>query len=188
MAGSQENEGSPQLKIGRDSVQLLNVSRFDVLEPKKGAKSSSAFSTMFPNFGLPKGVQNLRIKKSSASRIVSRLGDSLQIQSDSHIRVRGNEGVRVQGRELLWAADQDLLLRSVNGSIEIDGTAGIVVDASAMAKAPGSTPAVAQYKLCICMPQATLYRIPVLESSSDAVNCNSVDLNAEDSPCLFWSA
>nr|CAG4650543.1 EOG090X0F7H [Sida crystallina] len=185
----QEPDISPILDIGLNTVEFLNVNRFDILEPKKWVKSN-AFSTMFPNFGLPKGVQSLHIKKASASRIVSRLEGSLTLQSDSHMRVRGNEGVTIQGRELIFSADQDLLLRSINGSVTLDGTSSIVFDTDRLTVVPttshdessSANRPVAQYKLCICMPQGTLFRIPILQGT-DTIHCDSIDVSGDENPC-----
>lgn len=40
------------------------------------------------------------------------------------IRVKGNEGVTMSGRTLEWNADQDIFLRSLNGSLVLDGGVG----------------------------------------------------------------
>lgn len=146
----------------------------------------SAFSTTFPNFGLPKGVQSLHIKKATANRITSKLDNPLVLRSDRMIRLKGNEGVGARGRELLLRADQDLSLRSINGTIILDGAEGVVIDVDGMAVAEKKEEAtdsrIPEYKLCICMPSGRLFRIPVLEGA-ESVHCDSVDLEGEDSPC-----
>ncbi len=144
---------------------------------------------MFPNFGLPQGVQTLHINKASGSRIVSQLEGSLNLLTDSHMRVRGNEGIRIQGREVIFSADHDLLLRSINSSVILDGADGLFLDTDNLAISPSSSredpvsqKPVAQYKLCICMPQGTLFRIPILEGT-DTIHCDSIDLFSEENPC-----
>nr|CAG4648935.1 EOG090X0F7H [Polyphemus pediculus] len=181
---------SPLLNVGQDLVEFLNIDSFDMYEPKKTPKSS-AFSTTFPNFGLPKGVQSLHVKKASVSRITSALNDPLSLQSDSSIRLRGNEGLRIKGKELLFRADQNLHLRSINGSIILDSYDGVSLDVASLGISPTKhdldseeipEKAVAEYKMCICMPQGVLFRIPVLEGT-DTIHCDSIDLN-EDNPCM----
>lgn len=166
----------------------MNVESFEMLEPRMtpDRPKHSAFSTTFPNFGLPKGVQSLHIKKATANRITSKLDNPLILRSDKMIRIKGNEGVGARGRELLFRADQDLSLRSINGSIILDGAEGIIVDVDGMAVAEKKEEAfnnrIPQYKLCICMPSGQLFRIPVLEGA-DIIHCDSVDLEGDDNPC-----
>lgn len=139
---------------------------------------------MFPNFGLPKGVQTLQIKKASASRITSRLDGALTLKSDSHTRLKGNEGVHFRGKEIVFYADQDLFLRSINGSMLFDAH-DVILDINSIPAAPSkfqSAATMAQFKLCACMPKGNLFRIPVLPDS-DTINCGSIDLSSEDSPC-----
>lgn len=159
---------------------------FEIFEPKKISPKTNAFSTTFPNFGLPKGVQNLRIKKATANRITSKLDGILLVKSEKTVRLKGNEGMSLKGKEILLRADQDLLLRSVNGSIILDGDEGILMDVDSMAvagKDEDAKPKMAEYKLCICMPNGQLFRIPVLEGT-DTIECDSVDLTGEDNPCV----
>nr|CAG4638784.1 EOG090X0F7H [Cyclestheria hislopi] len=176
---------SPLLDISLNSVEFQNIERFDIFEPKKTVKTS-AFSTMFPNFGLPKGVQNLHIQKASASRIVSPLESTLSAQSSSQIRLKGNEGITIQGKELLFLADQDLLLRSINGSIILDGKDGIILDIDSLPTVSmnsNNPQLIPQYKLCICLPQGILFRIAVL-SETNNIHCDDIDISNDDSICF----
>lgn len=143
------NEQEPEVHIGLDRVEFLNVDSFEITElpqrpppnpiygrpssPPSGISSRvSAFSTIFPNFGLPKGVQRLHIKKATANRITSGLKNPLLIRSENAMRIKGNEGVKIRGREVIFRADQDLLLRSINGSILLDGDQGVLLDVDSM--------------------------------------------------------
>lgn len=74
-------------------------------EPGSDGKQR-AFSTTFPNFGLPNGVQKLDIKKATANRITSGLNEPLLMKSERIIRLKGNEGIDIRGREVLFKADQ----------------------------------------------------------------------------------
>ena len=174
----------PEISINQENVEFNNVESFEIFEPRKMTKTS-AFSTTFPNFGLPKGVQNLFINKATVNRITSKLDGSLLVRSEKTIRLKGNEGMALRGKEVLLRADQDLVLRSVNGSIILDGSDGVVMDVDYMAIAGNSdVKKMAEYKLCICMPAGHLYRIPVLESTN-TISCDSIDLTGENNPCNF---
>jgi beta-sarcoglycan len=180
------SDEEPEIIISQDKVEFRKVEGFEMFEPRTTPKTS-AFSTTFPNFGLPKGVLNLHIKKATANRITSKLEGSLLIRSEKAIRVKGKEGMRIRGKEVVMRADQDLLLRSINGSIILDGFDGVIMDVDAMAVTgrleDHNATKVAEYKLCICMPAGQLFRIPVLEST-DTINCDSVDLTGDDNPCI----
>lgn len=179
------SELEPEIQISQENVEFMNVDSFEIFEPRKMPKSS-AFSTTFPNFGLPTGVESLHIKKATANRITSNLDGTLLLRSEKSIRLKGNEGMNLRGREILLRADQDLYLRSINDSIILDGAEGIIMDVDNMAvsgKNEEEELKQAEYKLCICMPKGQLFRIPVLEGG-DSIDCDSVDLSGEDSPCL----
>ena len=164
-------------------VEFLNIDSFEMTEP--GIGKQRAFSTTFPNFGLPNGVQKLDIKKATANRITSGLNQPLMMKSERTIRLKGNEGIDIRGREVLFKADQDLNLRSINGSIVLSGEDGVQLDIDSMSvsKEEEGKQRIAEYKLCICMPSGQLYRIPVLEGAD--VRCDSVDLSvSDDNPCI----
>ena len=178
------------MNIGQDLVEFLNIESFDIFEPRKTQKLN-AFSTTFPNFGLPKGVQSLRIKKAGVGRITSGLNEPLSLQSHSQIRLRGNEGLDIKGREVLFRADQNLLLRSVNGSIVLDAMEGVILDVDSLSVSPTKKEInteesiekpIAEYKLCICMPRGVLFRIPILQGT-DSIHCDSIDVT-EDNFCM----
>nr|CAG4642101.1 EOG090X0F7H [Eurycercus lamellatus] len=177
------NDQESEIKIGLDRVEFLNVDSFEINEPGKIRNPKvNAFSTIFPNFGLPKGVQRLHIKKATANRITSGLTSPLLVRSENTIRLKGNEGVSIRGKEILIRADQDLLLRSINGSVTMDATPPVVSMGSKEDFSSEKNIRVAEYKLCICMPTGQLFRIPVLEGA-ESIHCDSVDLTGEDNPC-----
>lgn len=192
MNNSLDLPSSPVLNIGQESVEFYNLESFDVYEPKKKSKKS-AFSTTFPNFELPKGVESLYIQKASVSRITSGLDVPLSFDgsSNSSVQLRGNEGLHLQGKEILLRADQNLSLRSINGSIILNAVDGVFLDVDKLAVAPSKhklnvedtyQKPIIQYKLCICMPKGVLFRIPVLEGTN-TFHCGSVDLT-EENPCI----
>ena len=197
------NDQESELLVGLNRVEFLNVDSFEMTEPVTPGSNSkvSAFSTIFPNFGLPKGVQRLHIKKATANRITSGLSSPLLVRSESAMRLKGNEGISIRGKESIMGADQDLLLRSINGTIVLDGSEGILLDVDSMPAIAPAAPMIrgsragpptvassksgriAEYKLCICMPAGQLFRIPVLEGA-ESIQCDSVDLSGDDNPCI----
>nr|CAG4635111.1 EOG090X0F7H [Alona affinis] len=176
------NDQESELHVGLDRVEFLNVDSFEMTEPPVPGSSArvSAFSTIFPNFGLPKGVQRLHIKKATANRITSGLSSPLLVRSENTMRLKGNEGISIRGREVIMGADQDLLLRTPSAPMMRGSRTGSAASAAAAVKSDR----MAEYKLCICMPAGQLFRIPVLEGA-ESIQCDSVDLSGDlDNPCV----
>ncbi|CAL4146361.1 unnamed protein product [Meganyctiphanes norvegica] len=167
----------PKIEVGPDETNIFDVEQFKVISPTTGKE---IFSTNYPHFGLPRGVQNLHVTKARTSRVTSPTSSDLRIQSDSTIRVRGNEGMYLDGGSLIWTADQDIYVKSVNGSILLSGGRGILVDVNTLPLASQLDPSTSrgQYKLCMCMPSGLLFRVPVpkdnnLRSIHKQINCAS---------------
>lgn len=88
-------------------------------------------------------------------------------------------------REIVWSADQDIYLRSVNGSIVLSGKEGTYIDVERLplAKLAKKSYITAQFKICVCMPQGKLFRVPVA-NAKDPVYCHQADMSAEFNPCM----
>jgi len=147
------------------------------------------FTTDFPNFGLPNGVETIDVKIAETHRVASPVNESLTIQSDSQISLHGAEGVRMESKDIVWSADVDVFLKSVNGSIVLDAKDGFFIDVENIPVAPmflSSPTSHEQYKVCVCMPQGKLFKVPVRPgTSSRTVNCARVARNPENDPCLL---
>ncbi|XP_067012864.1 beta-sarcoglycan [Anabrus simplex] len=180
-----EGNGKPKISVGVNSTSVTGVDSFDVVDPVTG---HAIFSTGYPNFGLPRGVAQLNVKIAHTRRITSPVNSSLYLRSDSYARLKGNEGTRMEGREIVWSADQDIFLKSVNGSVILSGHEGVSLDIKTIPIVPGGretgntrTP---QYKVCVCMPAGKLFRVPVPPGDNAHVGCHSVDLSPENNPCI----
>ncbi|XP_066942092.1 beta-sarcoglycan [Macrobrachium rosenbergii] len=150
----------PVLEVGPESTEIKRVEHFQVTDPDSG---TPIFSTDYPSFGLPQGIENLNVKKTQTARVASPTSSDLLIRSDSTIHLKGNEGMSFDGGKLTWSVDQDIFMKSLNGSIYLEAGAGIMVDVNALPLAANVdvTKDRGQYKLCLCMPQAQLFRVPV---------------------------
>ncbi|CAB3371647.1 beta-sarcoglycan [Cloeon dipterum] len=135
-------------------AEITNVSTFEV----KDHEGRLVFSSAYPNFELPKGVKKLDVQIARVSRISSPVDSNLLVGSDTYVKLRGNEGTKIEGKEIVWSADQDLLLRSLNGSIHLMGGHGVVLDVQNMPLVTneGSTQ---QFKLCVCREKGRLFRV-----------------------------
>ncbi|XP_047492241.1 beta-sarcoglycan-like [Penaeus chinensis] len=165
----------PSLDVGPDETEIKSVESFQVIDPDSG---NTVFSTDYPNFGLPQGVRNLNVVRSTAARVTSPTSSDLKIRSGSTIRLKGNEGMSFDAKKLTWSADQDIYLKSINGSILLDAGAGYMVDVNTLPLAGDvdDENGRGQYKLCMCKPQGQLFRVPVPVNNNkrtSAINCAS---------------
>ncbi|KAG8229269.1 hypothetical protein J437_LFUL009629, partial [Ladona fulva] len=138
---------SPRISLDEEGISMNGLESLDVFvhdgfrgQGLPGLISShsppAVFSTRFPNFGLPRGVSRLDVLSVTAKRLSAPVNDSLFLRSSSRVRLRGSEGAVLDGRELAWSADQDILLRSVNGSILLNGSEGVALDVRSVPLVP----------------------------------------------------
>ncbi|KAG7177074.1 beta-sarcoglycan-like [Homarus americanus] len=172
----------PVLNVSPDRTEIRSVDSFQVVDPHSG---STVFSTNYPNFGLPQGVKNLNVKRSRTARITSPTFSDLKIRSDSTIRLKGNEGMSFDGGKLTWSADQDIYVKSINGSILLETESGIMVDVNTLPLVDNVDKANVrgQYKLCMCMPQGQLFRIPVPTDNNRRKSENKINCASFTNPC-----
>lgn len=172
------------MSLEENQILFQKVKSFQVKHPKTG---SEIFSTTNPNFGLPKGVRNLHVKSATTSRVSSPVEDNLVLRSDSFIRFKGNEGTKIEGKSILLSADKYLFLKSVNGSIILNGTEGVSLDMTQMPQAAGDgttgSPYVSQYKVCVCMPSGKLFQVAVHAGQSSHAACSRASIMPHVDPC-----
>lgn len=168
------------VEVMRNGTKISRVESFEV----KGINGNFVFSTHFPNFELPYGVININVKLAQTQRIISPLNAPLILASNRQIELHGAENLKMEGKEIIWMADNDIKLKS-NNSIIINGKHGIFID---IKKIPIATrfhsyeKQIGRYKICICMPRGTLFRIPV-STGNPRVNCANVG-TTYDGPCV----
>lgn len=186
--GHGRNIQTPQSKLSvlPNGTTMSQVDSFEVKDPRTGV---TYFTTDFPNFGLPSGVETIDVRIAETYRITSPVNESLEIKSDNEISMHGAEGVRIESKDIVWNADQDVFLKSINGSVVLDAKDGVSIDVKSIPVAPRflSSPAGVheQYKVCVCMPQGKLFKMPVRPgASSRTVNCALVARTPENDPCL----
>ncbi|XP_015919864.1 beta-sarcoglycan isoform X2 [Parasteatoda tepidariorum] len=178
--GPRMNTGKsgPSLEIHHDHTIISGVEEFLIQSPTSGKK---IFSTDYNDFKLPTGVSHLSVKEAHVSRIVSKKNESLEISSPYQVILKGNEGLTMAGKEIVWVTGVDLYLKSVNQSIILDGADGVMVSAGKLpfaAETQDSAPR--WYKLCVCMPSGRVFRIPVREQG---YGCNDVRFPESINPC-----
>ncbi|XP_065582666.1 beta-sarcoglycan-like [Artemia franciscana] len=193
------------VNVGMEEITLKDFDRFDVVDESR----KPIFSTRMPEFDLPKGVNKLNINSAISHRVASPVNSSLTIESNGNIRVKGNEGISIAAKEVSLTADEDIRLHSINGSIILSGSQGIILDVNKLssnmryfddplssesfeetANIPQPGPQLSQYKLCACIPGGKLFRVPIPVGNKDSsrsgqIGCHSVDLTfSRSNPCL----
>lgn len=176
-----------KLNVLPNGTTLSQVESFEVKDSRTG---TIYFTTDFPNFGLPSGVETIDVKIAETHRITSPVNESLTIQSEGLVSLHGAEGVRMESKDIVWSADVDVFLKSVNGSIVLDAKDGLFIDVENIPVAPMflSNPMTSheQYKVCVCMPQGKLFKVPVRPGTgSRMVNCARVTRSPDNDPCLL---
>ncbi|XP_050434244.1 beta-sarcoglycan-like [Adelges cooleyi] len=165
------------IELGFSKTHVKNIESFIVGNPK-----DPIFTTLFPNFGLPKGVRHLDVATAFTNRVVSPVNETLTLKSSNYTRLKGNEGTLIDGSKMKWSADGDLFLRSVNGTV-ILSSADISLDVQNLPVVLSNKFAAHQYKLCICMPSGMIFRVPIPNNYNSYMACNMVNLIGGDHPC-----
>lgn len=187
MKNTNDETNVNKIEITDKDIIFSNVEKFFVYDP---TSRRNVFSTDYKDFKIPKGLPNLDVKKLRVKRLLSTHNSNLTVRSDTVTRLRGNGGLAIQGKEISFTADGDIYLNSVNGSIylladnvKIDMKHVPVVVPNATFDFGGMRP-LPQFKLCVCMPQGYLFKVPILNNIKSHLACQFVDLSAGNNPCL----
>jgi beta-sarcoglycan len=113
------HEGSqPSLTVEKGIINISQVEEFRVVD----RKGKQVFSTNTPTLGLPRGVQKLDVRVAKVNRITSPVNASLQLVSTTFAYLKGSEGTHLEGRQILFKADQDILMKVLIIFINILGS------------------------------------------------------------------
>lgn len=179
------DETRAKVTILSNGTTMSKIESFEVKDPRTG---TVYFTTDFPNFGLPTGVDKIDVKIAETHRITSPVNESLTVNSDNQISIQGAEGASMESKDIVWSADTDIFLKSINGSIVFDAKDGIFIDIENIPVAPmflQNSSGHEQYKVCICMPQGKLFKVLVRTgTSSRSINCARISRTPENDPCL----
>ncbi|KAK2583859.1 hypothetical protein KPH14_001135 [Odynerus spinipes] len=184
--GRQSHETSrSRVEVLPNGTSISQVQSFEVKDSRTGV---TYFTTDFPNFGLPSGVEKIDVKIAQTHRITSPVNESLAISSDDRISLHGAEGIKLESKDIVWSASSDVLLKSLNGSIIFDTKNGVIIDVDNIPVAPMFLPNPTnqeQFKVCVCMPQGKLFKVPVRAGANvRSTNCARISRTPENDPCL----
>jgi len=168
--------------MNKNGTAFKSINQFEIKNPITG---DTIFSSQKPHYILSKSVNNLNAKSVSASRITSPIDEALKFTTKGKIILQGAEGTFMESKEILWSADQNIFLKSLNGSVVLSGSDGIYID---MKNIPivqaehGIRTGNIQYKLCVCMPQGKLFKVAVQKSHNNKGSCSH--FNVRHDPCI----
>lgn len=170
-----------KLTIGLNETHFRNVNHFEIRHP---VTREVLFNTARPVFNIvAESAATLRANSVAASRIASPVGENLQLQTRGKLVVSGAEGIGFSGKEQIWSADQNIFLKTVNGTIGLSSKALYLTRAPIAAQLEhGIRSGELQFKLCICMPQGRLFRVALPRGiQGSKVTCSHI--SSEFDPC-----
>ncbi len=97
----------PSLTLDKSGINITQIDEFHVTS-KDGKQ---IFSSISPTLDLPTGVKDLRVRVAKVNRITSPINSTLELSSSSFTHLKGSEGTRMDGKEILWSADRDIIVK-----------------------------------------------------------------------------
>lgn len=172
-----------KLTLTKNGTSFTSFENFEV----RTKANKIVFSTTMPHLNDIKRARNMYTRMAEVNRIVSPLDEMLKVES-KNVNLKGAEGTLMESREIIWSADQDIYLKSINGSLVLSGKEGTFIN---IKRIPVVEPAQnsnnyvsSQFKVCVCMPQGKLFRIPVPSSPNARVYCNHINMSDKNNPCM----
>ncbi|XP_028138075.1 beta-sarcoglycan [Diabrotica virgifera virgifera] len=171
--------GTLKAKIDPNETYFRGLNFFDINNTHK----ESIFTVNEPVYENLRRVNNFRSKHIRTNKISSPIDESLTVDGES-ITVKGAEGTNINGKTITWSADQDIHLKSINGSIVLLGKEGVFVDLNKIPVARlNNNYITSQFKICVCMPLGKIFRIPVA-NPNERVHCDHVSMEPQYNPCI----
>lgn len=112
--------------MGSNGTELKSLNSIQVKDPITNEIVYS--TTPKTKYHLGKPTKSLETYMLYTMEMASPNDEKLKIQSTNKITFRGTEGTKVDGKEIFLSADQNIFLKSLNGSIYIVGHNGVYID------------------------------------------------------------
>ncbi|XP_050085062.1 uncharacterized protein LOC126570951 [Anopheles aquasalis] len=170
-----------KIQLSKNGSFLKGINHFDVKDPATGKQ---VFATSHPHYNMPQGAMVLHAHLINSGRIAAPINDTLKLQTRNRITLKGTEGIRMEAKEMLWSADQNIFLKSDNGSTMLIGGNGVWVNVNNLPVVKGEHGVRSgsnQYKLCVCYPQGRIFRLAVPRTHTARVNC--AHFGGNENPC-----
>ncbi|XP_058450645.1 beta-sarcoglycan [Malaya genurostris] len=171
-----------KIHLSKNGSALKGINHFEV---KDAASGKQIFSTSRPTYNMPSGAIMLHTNQVNAGRIASPINDTLKFQTRNKFTLKGTEGALLESKEIIWTADQNIFLKSDNGSVVIVGGDGIFINLNSLPVVQhehGLRTGYNQFKLCVCYPTGKLFRVPIPKTHNIRVSC--AHFNSWNDPCV----
>ncbi|XP_018562083.1 uncharacterized protein LOC108904140 [Anoplophora glabripennis] len=167
-----------KLQVNTNETAFKGINSFVV----KNEKDESLFTITDPVFTSLKNGKGLSSRRIQTNKIRSPSDEDLKIEGGD-LNLKGAEGTKVEGKEIIWSAGQDIFLSS-NGSIVLNGHEGVYIDINRLpiAQLSNNRYLTGQFKVCVCVPGGKLFRIPII-NPNDRVYCHHVNMQ-HNNPCI----
>jgi len=147
-----------------------------------------AYAIFFFSYKLHGSSENLFAKMASTSRLTSPIDEALLMNSTKgKLLLRGAEGIEMKAKEIILSADQNVQLKSFNGDIFLSGNKGVYLDIKnipIVEEHAGIKIENKQYKICVCMPQGKLFRVPISNVNHNAQRGACAHFSPTFNPCM----
>ncbi|XP_030369794.1 beta-sarcoglycan [Scaptodrosophila lebanonensis] len=175
---------SDRIVLDKDGIVVRATNLFEVKDPDGRL---SIFTTHRPQYNMPAGVDVLKAKAVSASRITSPISEPLVLESDGRIAIKGSEGISLDAANALLQAEHHVAINATQGATVLEAGSGIFLDmdripivSSELGLRTGSV----QYKICVCMPQGNLFRIAIPRvHNGPKISCAHFSAKEGEDPC-----
>ncbi|XP_023015875.1 sarcoglycan beta [Leptinotarsa decemlineata] len=173
------SRGVTKVKVDPNEILFKSTNSFEVKDKEK----ETIFTVTNPIYKELTNANSLNSKYLHTNKIRSPTDSDLHIEGDI-VTLKGAEGSNVSGKEVFWSADQDIYLKSINGSIILMSQEGIFVDLDRIPIAKlNHNYVTSQFKVCVCMPEGKLFRLPVA-NPNQRVFCDYVNMAPQYNPCI----
>lgn len=176
-----------KLLMSKNGTHFGGINEFEVKNP---STNEVIFTTHKPTYNLPSGGNNLVAKAISASAIKSAINEDLVLNTTHHkkvtnkISIRGSEGVKMNGEEIILEAES-IFLTAHNGTIYMSSERGIHLDIKRIPiiqERSGLKMEEKQYKICVCMPEGRLFRVSLPQKNIIRDVCSYANMKYD--PCI----
>ncbi|XP_055637085.1 uncharacterized protein LOC129775892 [Toxorhynchites rutilus septentrionalis] len=170
-----------KITLSKNGSIFKGINHFEIKDSTSGRQ---IFTTTRPSYNMPQGANMLHTNLIYAGRIASPINGTLKFQTRNKFTLKGTEGTRLEAKEIIWSADQNIYLKSDNGSMVITGGNGVYINVNSLPIVQGEQglrSGNSQYKLCVCYPQGKIFRIPIPKSHNVRVSC--AHFNSWNDPC-----
>lgn len=176
-----KNQPINRFMMGMNGTEFKGLNQILIKDPDTNLP---IFASTKLKYNMEKPTRNLEANVVYAAELVSPIDRKLDVQA-INLFVRGIEGTAMDGKEIFVSAEQNIFLKSSNGSIKMTSLNGIYIDIDRIMVAPDwqSQSSESQYKLCICYPKGALYRVKMSEMENVPDPCRHFD-RRHLNPCL----